>query len=68
MRSEASDQTAPLSFPNAEIKKTPANQGKVLGAKSNAKKPSTSFILFPYLIPIFFPIAGYLIKKKFLSH
>jgi hypothetical protein len=68
IRSEASDRNAPLSFPNADIKKTPANQGQVLGAKNDAKKPSSSFNFLPYLIPIFFPIAGYLIKKKFLSH
>jgi pimeloyl-ACP methyl ester carboxylesterase len=68
MRSEGSDQTAPLSFSSADMKKTPVNQSQVLGAKSDAKKPSTSFILFPYLIPIFLSIVGYLIKKKFLSH
>jgi hypothetical protein len=68
MRSETFDQTAPLSFPSADIKKTPANQGQVLGAKNEPKKPSSSFNFLPYLIPIFLSIVGYLIKKKFLSH
>jgi len=68
MRSEASDQTAPLSFPSADIKKTPANQGQVLGSKSDLKKPSTFFNFFPYLIPIFLSIVGYLIKRKFISN
>lgn len=68
MRSEASNQTVPLSFPSADIKKILVNKGQVLGAKNDEKKPSSSFNFIPYLIPIFLSIAGYLIKKKFLSH
>jgi pimeloyl-ACP methyl ester carboxylesterase/predicted GH43/DUF377 family glycosyl hydrolase len=66
IRSGASDQTAPLSFPNADIKKTPANQGQVLGEKSKAKDTNKLSSVFIYLLPIIISVGGYLMRKKFL--
>jgi hypothetical protein len=66
MRSEASDRTAPLSFPNDDIKKTPANQGQVLGEKSKTKDTNKLSSVFIYLLPIIISVGGYFIRKKFL--